>query len=320
MTPLGPERSKVRLLILAIFPVSILAGVLCAVVLDLLDPHIYTASDVEALLGFAPIGMLFDDREVTQIVFDECALRLAAGVDHAARLAGARTFVLTGVNSGAGTTSIVESIGSMLAKLGRKTLVIDPSGKSEPIAYITLGADLQKRQVHLPDGTAGSRSSTTEIQKVKTGSQSLPAGISPMSGFVFESFQNMSSEYDIVLIDAAPVLLSAETEYLARMADVTVLVSEAGKTKKAWLTRAARLLERLGVAGAAAVVNKVHPARAEEALKHDLREFELRSDRVNLQEWWKPAKKTAHTSIESSAPFGRGKETDEEDIVYARDI
>jgi len=132
----------------------------------------------------------------------------------------------------------------------------------------------------------------------------------------------LSSEYDIVLIDAAPILLSAETEYLARMADVTVLISEAGKTKKAWLTRAARLLERMGVAGAAAVVNKVHPARAEEALKQDLREFELRSDRVNLQEWWKPGKKIVRASSGASGtPFEQGTaQTDEDDVVYARDI
>lgn len=321
MTPLAPQKSKVAILLIAIFPLSIFVGVLTAVALDLLDPHIYTASDVEAVLGFAPIGMLFDDREVTQIVFDECALRLAAGVDHAARLAGARTFVMTGVNSGAGTTSIVENLGSMLAKLGRKTLVIDPSGNSEPVAFVTLGTDLQRRPVRFPDGNDGSPSSSTELQKIKPGSQSLPARISPMKGIVFESFQNMSSEYDIVLIDAAPILISAETEYLARMADVTVLVSEAGKTQKAWLTRAARLLERLGVAGAAAVVNKVHPARVEEALKNDLREFELRSDRVNLQEWWKPGKKSARKSAASTTPFNDGKApADEEDVVFARDI
>jgi Mrp family chromosome partitioning ATPase len=142
-----------------------------------------------------------------------------------------------------------------------------------------------------------------------------------MNGFVFERFQNVSSEYDIVLIDAAPILISAETEYLARMADVTVLVSEAGKTKKAWLTRSARLLERLGVAGAAAVVNKVNPARAEEALKHDLREFELRSDRVNLQEWWRPGKKSARKATAAATPFESGKtQADEEDVVFARDI
>ncbi len=316
--PLGPVKSKIRMLLILIFPFSVFLGVLTAVALDLLDPHIYTATDVEAVLGFAPIGMLYDDREVTQIVFDECALRMAAGIDHAARQASARTFVITAVNSGAGTTSIIENLGSMLAKLGRKTLVIDPSGNSEPVAFVTFGADLQKRPISFPDPTIVNPSVTTELQTTKSGRQSLPARVPPLNNFVFESFQSLSAEYDIVLIDAAPLLISAETEYLARMADVTVLVSEAGKTHKRWLTRAARLLERLGVAGAAAVVNKVNPMRIEEALKHDLREFELRSDRVNLQEWWKPGKKTAHPAASPVAPYA--KQADQEDVIYARDI
>jgi hypothetical protein len=105
------------------------------------------------------------------------------------------------------------------------------------------------------------------------------------------------------------------------MADVTVLVSEAGKTKKAWLTRAARLLERMGVAGAAAIVNKVHPARAEEALRNDLRDFELRSDRVNLRDWWRPGKKASRTSAATATPYDKsGGQAEEEDAVYARDI
>ena len=140
-----------------------------------------------------------------------------------------------------------------------------------------------------------------------------------MNGLVFERFQHISADYDIVLIDAAPILISAESEYLARMADVTVLVSEAGKTKKAWLTRAARLLERLGIAGAAAVVNKVHPDRVEETLKHDLREFELRSDRSSLQEWWKPQRQAAPAN--STSPFGnQTAKSDEEESVFAQDI
>lgn len=317
LRPLGPEKSKVTMLLIAIFPLAIMAGVISAVVLDLLDPHIYTASDVEAVLGFAPLGMLFDDREVTQIVFDECALRLAAGVEHAVRDAGARTFVITAVNSGAGTSSIVENLGSMLAKLGRKTLVIDPSGNSEPVAFVTLGSDMQKRPVHLPEPSANT-SHATELQRSRP---AVPARFAPMPGLVFERFQHISADYDVVLIDAAPILISAETEYLARMADVTVLVAEAGKTKKAWLTRAARLLERLGIAGAAAVVNKVHPARVEEAIKHDLREFELRSDRTSLQEWWKPGRKNAPAPAMPSSPYERGSsQTDEEESVFAQDI
>jgi hypothetical protein len=68
------------------------------------------------------------------------------------------------------------------------------------------------------------------------------------------------------------------------------------------------------------VVNKVHPARIEEALKHDLREFELRSDRVNLQEWWKPGKKTARASAAASRLSTSKTPADEEDVVFARDI
>ncbi len=319
MTPLGPEKSKATALLILIFPFSLIVGILAALVMDLLDPHIYTASDVEAVLGFAPIGMLFDDREVTQMVFDECALRLAAGVDHAARLGGARTFVITGVNTGAGTTSIIENLGSMLAKLGRKTLLIDPSGNNEPVAFVTFGTALQRRPVAFPDGASSlpGAGTPTGLQAVKPGRSNLPSRTAPMGGFVFERFQNMSSDYDIVLIDAAPLLLSAETEYLARMADVTVLVSEAGATKKAWLTRAARLLERLGVAGAAAIVNKVHPSRVEDAMKHDLREFELRNDKVNLQEWWKTGKKGAGSP---AAPEPKQDQADEEDVLFARDL
>lgn len=320
-TPLGPEKTKSRTLLIAIFPIAIVMGVVAAILLDLFDPHIYTGADVEGVLGFAPLGTLFDDREVTQVIFDEGALRLAAGVDHAARQAGARTFVVTAVNSGAGTTSIIENLGSMLAKLGRKTLVIDPSGNSEPVAFVTLGADLEKHSVPFADATASGNSTTSEIQRSRLANPSLTTRVSGMNGLVFERFQNLSAEYDIVLIDAAPILISAETEYLARMADVTVIVAEAGKTKKAWLTRTARLLERLGVAGAAAVVNKVHPARVEEAMKHDLREFELRSDRVTMQEWWKPGKKSPRAASMNPSPFDRERaRKDEEDAVFAQDI
>ena len=319
MTPLGPEKSKITKLLIGIFPFSIILGILAAVVLDLLDQHIYTATDVEAVLGFAPLGMLYDDREVTQIVFDECALRLAAGVDHAARVSGARTFVVTGVNSGAGTSTVVDSLGTMLAKIGRKTLVIDASGGTEPVAYVSFGSQLEKQPVDLSEETPTLPKAQLQAAKPASASAALPARVPPMSSFVFQSFQNLATAYEIVIIDAAPVLLSAETEYLARQADVTILVSEAGRTKKAWLTRAARLLERLGVAGAAAVVNKVNPARTEDALKHDLREFELRSDRVNLQDWWKPAKKGSRKT--PATPFEPGgKQSGEEEEIFARDI
>jgi Mrp family chromosome partitioning ATPase len=123
-----------------------------------------------------------------------------------------------------------------------------------------------------------------------------------------QAFQDLTNEYDIVLIDATPLLISAETEYLARYADVTVLVVESGRTTKGSLKRAARLLERLNATGVAAVINKVGLVRAEDAVKEDLREFEARIQKMNLR--WKPV------TQQTSTPFGGQVGAAKEDTTY----
>ncbi len=102
-----------------------------------------------------------------------------------------------------------------------------------------------------------------------------------------QAFKDLTKEYDLVLIDATPLPISAETEYLARFADVTILVTESGKTRKAQLKRASRLLERLNVRGIATIVNKIGLLRASRAVKRDLEEFEAHVNRMNLR--WRQA-------------------------------
>jgi Mrp family chromosome partitioning ATPase len=80
-------------------------------------------------------------------------------------------------------------------------------------------------------------------------------------------------EYDVVLIDAQPIPISAQTEYLARLADATVLVIKASGTTTQELDRAARLLERIEVAGVAVILNKVRVERADRALKREFRSY-----------------------------------------------
>jgi succinoglycan biosynthesis transport protein ExoP len=316
LTPISPVPSKRRLLIPVLLPLALIMGVAAAVLFDLLDPHLYTGSDVEAVLGFAPLGMLMDDGDVTQRTFDEGVLRLAAGIDHATRIAGVRTFVFTGVASGAGTTSVIENLGSTLARLGRKTLTIDASGNTAPVAYVTIGMNgTAPAAVEFSETKTSRTSSEMSLQTSAVLTESLPSSLAPLSGFVAKAFQDLTKEYDIILVDAAPLLISAETEYLARCADVTVMIAEAGKTSKRKLTRAARLLERLDVSGTAAVINKVRLARVEETVKHDLKEFEARVNEMNLR--WRPH----HTNtVISSNPFARPAEepAPEEVVSFAR--
>ena len=125
-----------------------------------------------------------------------------------------------------------------------------------------------------------------DLQPAAVVAQPFTPTLTPLTSFMDQAFQDLTSEYDLVLIDATPLMISAETEYLARFADVTVLVAESGRTKKVELRRATRLLERLNVRGIAAIVNKVGLLRADRAVKKDLQDFEARVNKMNLR--WRP--------------------------------
>jgi Mrp family chromosome partitioning ATPase len=89
-----------------------------------------------------------------------------------------------------------------------------------------------------------------------------------------QGLHHAGDQFDAILIDASPLPISAHTEYLARISDVTVLVVKSSATTKQELDRAARLLERLSVAGVAVVLNKINLERADRALKQELRIYE----------------------------------------------
>jgi Mrp family chromosome partitioning ATPase len=287
MTPVAPEPSKVKTFAPFLLPVILLIGLSAAVVVDYLDPHVYTSEDLEGVLGFSPIGSLFADKDVTQLVFDECVLRLAAAVDHATRVAGVRTFVLTATDKNGQTAPILENLAHALAGLGRKVITIDASGNTNPVAYASV--ELNESN-HASRKLAVSQAQQSMIrptpQAASVTAQALPSQIVPLSSFVSDAFQKLTNDYEIVLIDSAPLLCSAETEYLARCADVTILVATAAKSTKSRLARAARLLERIDVPGVAAIINEVGLARVNSSIRNDVKEFEARTDAANLR--WRP--------------------------------
>ena len=92
--------------------------------------------------------------------------------------------------------------------------------------------------------------------------------------FVSQILNEVKGDYDVVLVDASPILISADTEYLARVADGTVLIVQSGRTTRAQLNRAANLLERLDVPGVAVTLNRVSRDRVDPALVRDVEDFQ----------------------------------------------
>jgi polysaccharide biosynthesis transport protein len=306
--PTASLHSNSTMILGLLLPISLMVGIGSVVLMDFFDPRVHSGDDIEEVLGFSPIGTLFHDRDVTMQVLDECALRLAAGIDQAARTADVHTIVLTSVTAGAGTTSIVESLGSTLAKLGRKTLTIDASGATPPVAYITLNID---QSAHHGLGAAPAVRSDADVWSTAVLAQPFAAKVTPLTNFMDQAFKDLTTDYDVVLIDTTPILISAETEYLARFADVTILIAEAGTTTKAQLIRASRLLEKLQIPGVAAILNKVAFRRASRATREDLSAFEARMDKTNVK--WNPG----WSKGPASAGYDHREQTAKENSTYA---
>ena len=98
----GVVRNALLLLFAFIF-----LGLAAAVLAHKLDPHVYVASDVEQLLGYAPMAQLPDFDEVSDEVAEEHLLRLASSIEFAANDGQLTSCVFTGTGPGVGVTTII---------------------------------------------------------------------------------------------------------------------------------------------------------------------------------------------------------------------
>ena len=267
--PDSGETSKERQLLLILLPLALIVGIASAVLRDALDKTVYSGEDVERLLGLPPVGLLFDRNDVSNDIENEYAFRIGATLDHARRTANVRTFAFTSVCPEEGTTTVVNLVAVELAQLGNRVLLLDAADLREPVAFIPPDQG---------DQTSSSRARTLHPELgVLLNSRGR---LLPSVQTITEAFRRAHGEFDILLLDCAPLLISADTEYHARMADATLLIAESGKTRKSDLLRAARLLERLRIPGLAIILNKLHLDRAEDSLRASINAYEAYGRRL----------------------------------------
>jgi uncharacterized protein involved in exopolysaccharide biosynthesis len=227
-------------------------GLAIAVVRRKLDPRVYVASDVELLLGYAPMAQLPDFDEVSDKVVAEHLLRLASAIDYAAKDGGLTSCVFTGAGPGVGVTMIANHMKAMLDVLGKETVLVSASGLAPEPQDDALAA------------------STTELAW-----SAQPERQIPQPGEAVPSARDgASSRENLVLTDTAPLVVSAEAEYMARRADCTILVIESGKTTRAELRAAAAILQRLDTEAVGFVLNRVSLRNADESFRHSVSEVE----------------------------------------------
>jgi uncharacterized protein involved in exopolysaccharide biosynthesis len=273
-SPTSQEQTKLPIYALGVILMCLAAATAIPVGIDLLDHRIYAPRDIEQVVGFHPMGVLVDEGQLSGEVAGEYYLRLAAGIDHAVRRSGARVFLFTSLSHGAGTSTIVRKLSEQLRRLQLRTRTITAATSGElqvPLSGISSSSEMPRQEWKTFDDV---RQTTLTPDKVAYNHPRyhLQREVPPPNPVEWTLY-HAGMEYDVVLIDAQPIPISAQTEYLARLADATVLVIKASGTTTQELDRAARLLERIEVAGVAVILNKVRVERADRALKREFRSY-----------------------------------------------
>ncbi len=281
---------------------GLMGGFGLAFLQEWLDPRLRSAEEIEDAVGLPLLGVVpkFGDREnagararqmaeqpqsETSEAYRHVRTVLLAGLQQqsADRVASgevgvdeARVILVTSAVSGDGKTTMASNLATSLARLDRRTLLIDADCRKPRLHKYWLDADMAAQEAGEKVGRNGltsvvSGETTLDEALYETGVENLtllpcgPLPSDPAEMLESEAFVNMlnlaADRFDRVVVDSPPVLPVTDARVLGAICDATVLVVRAGQTTR----RAARLardgLIRTGAAVVGVAVNDVKLSR-----------------------------------------------------------
>jgi capsular exopolysaccharide synthesis family protein len=255
---------------------SLLAGLVIgfgvSLLRETLDLRIKNVEDIPEKDGVANIlgGILFDENaDSNRLVVHtkpksnraEAFRQLRTNIQFVEAAQDATSIILTSSIPSEGKSSTVANLAIAMADTGAKVLLLD--------------CDLRKPKVHKYFGVEGSVGLTNylidqaELEDViqpwgRNGLKILPAGQIPPnpsellgSNKMRDLIKQLEREYDMVLLDTAPILPVTDTSILSKFTGGVVMVVAVGRTTKPQLTGALIQLETVGAKMLGFVMNKI---------------------------------------------------------------
>lgn len=273
--PARPSEPAVAKTLLAALLLGLAIGVGLALVRRLLDTKVRNHHDAEAASASPVVGTIpaqkgglppLSDQGPT--VGAEAFRRLRTNLQFA-QMAGPeqRSILVTSSLPGEGKTTTSANLALAFAEAGDRVLLVD--------------ADLRRPRVASYLGIEGTVGLTTVligraelddvVQSVGSrGLHVLPAGqIPPNPSELLGSEQmrrlqdEMTTKYDIVILDTAPVLPVTDAVVMSSSGGTTVVVARAGTVQKVQLADAVESLNQVGTKIFGVVLNDVHIPRSD---------------------------------------------------------
>ncbi|WP_176049697.1 cellulose synthase operon protein YhjQ/BcsQ [Burkholderia sp. BCC1644] len=275
--PYGPGRKKMMLMALL---AAVALGAIVPLAVDLADRRVRTVNVAQSLMGIPPAGWQIDRRDSASHLFAlDQDRRLASALMRFNGRNGKSVFGFTGVKPSAGTTTLLLGVADALRQLGSRVLIVEANafrpdarfgGAPAGLADVLAGRAPRDAAVTtdgaLPPHVAFCRHTATAHDGASS------EGLTRLDRLA-ECLAAWAADYDFVLVDMPPLLVSADTELLlSRIAHVMVVL-EAGATTRGEVARARRMLQTIDPDAVGFVLNRVRPFNGGGYLRENLVEF-----------------------------------------------
>ena len=248
--PEQPIRGGKKKILVTFVALGGVLALILPILIDLFDRRIKTVGQIEKMLGYKPLAALLDSQQdgvKPHIIADQKRrLALALNRERLRSDKASSMVLLTAVTHNSQNTSLAFDLAKNFSDMDVNAVVVevntlktDPRYVSDNIkagvmdlidnANLTAQEIISKADTNLPDRVA-----------LGADHDSLLFGYLRLQA----ALEKLSAQYDVVILDAAPILLSADVEFFASISDITLLLI-AAETQPGEIKRAVQLLERV---------------------------------------------------------------------------
>jgi succinoglycan biosynthesis transport protein ExoP len=268
-----PEKGTRRKIAMVFALLAIALGIGIPTLLDLTDSRVRTVRELEEIIGIPALGVAQLAGGGSARASRDLLRRMALAIMRERRNSGNRVFVLTSVEKGSGTTSLALALESEMIMLGANAVALEANplspdsrycrphiaGRSNPRlesnnATTAMVDQIATRQLHL-NGIDHDFLSRIVKQRPHGGVEISPEMLQRL-------LDEQLAKRDIVLLDAPPVLASADAEMLVQLPAATVLIVKAGQDRVKRIKAAAEAIARISPPVVGAVLLQEAPSTA----------------------------------------------------------
>ncbi len=267
-----PETDKRVLLSLMTLAGSLFVGVALAQLRLTMQPRIFAAQDVQRSARVPFLGQLPAAPVATSLADDgdplvgECMRMVRTALLERLDGGGGQAVMITSASSAAGKTSVAIELAKSLARLGKKTLLVEADLRRPTLA--------KRLAVTNDDGLCALLQGEADDTRVVT--QTIIPNLSVVfagrrpevfdpeilaNGVFAASLKRWKSNFDFVLIDSAPILPVADSRIIARQVDGAIMVSRSWHCRRSDVIQACADLSAAGGPLLGSVLVGVRPGR-----------------------------------------------------------